>query len=257
MARASRAANRSLERLKDREWVEVVPVFAFPDGKHLRVIELNALTPAGVNVVAALYDQDPLTAGITPASTGAVDPAPETILHEVAVRDALIFLIRLMQHHSIPIQWWTLDARALIATGKTALELAPDIIMVIGDEAIPLLVEVDLGTESIDSGAANAWRTKFGNYEKYLNDDAGRDVLFDGCGTPLVVVIGVTGRRLHNLQTSLRKWGGERRWQFALLDDLSPVNYGALPLVGDSESPPPSNEFIAAICLRAGLWAGR
>src|SRR4051794_33928329 len=51
LARATRAANRSLSHLKDRGWVELVPVFTTPEPRKLRTIEVNALTKLGVEAV--------------------------------------------------------------------------------------------------------------------------------------------------------------------------------------------------------------
>ena len=67
---------------------------------------------------------------------------------------------------------------------------APDLIMVAGERKIPLLVEVDLGTESIASRAPNSWASKYARYADYLLRDYGNDPLFEGCGKPLVLVLG-------------------------------------------------------------------
>ena len=240
-------------RLKDRGWVELVPVFTFPDKRHLRIIEVNALTPDGVVAVAALYDRDPETTGIRPVSSGNVEPVPESINHELAVRDALVYLLRMVETHDVPLHWWTMDTRALVAAKQTALRQAPDLILVAGEERIPLLVEVDLGTESIDSDARNSWMHKYDGYARYLDQDAGRDSLFDGCGVPRVVVLGTGSRRVRNVKQALEGWGADRRWWFSTLEEICPVTYR-----------PNSHQFYQAgvtglqslvdvLCLKAGL----
>jgi hypothetical protein len=225
LARARRAANRSLSRLKDRGWVELVPVFATPARRRLRVIEVNALTKPGIEVVRQLYADDPHRHDIDPLSSGAVDPLPETIAHELAVRDALIFLSRLCETHQLPVHWWTMDTRSLVAASQTHLRHAPDLIMVVGERMVPLLVEVDLGNESIASRAVNSWWTKYGRYADYLQHDFGADPLFARCAKPLVVVLGASPRRVTNLTTAITAWGGQRAWWFATLEELSPLTY--------------------------------
>jgi hypothetical protein len=208
--------------LKDRGWVRLVPVFTLPKPGMLRTIEINALTPAGVEVVRELYAQ----AGrdIAPFSSGVINPVPETILHDLAIRDALIFLTRLLEP-VVPIHWFTLSTRSLIQHGHSTMTQAPDLILVAGERQVPLLVEVDLGTESVTGPAANSWETKYARYATYLKRDYGNDPLFEGCAKPLVLVIGPGVRRSRNLASAIAGWGGQRAWWFASLDSLSPLTY--------------------------------
>jgi hypothetical protein len=225
LARSTRAANRSLRRLKDRGWVQLVPVYLTPTPTRLRVIEVNTLTPSGVEAVRQLYAEDPARAHLQPMATGTIDPVPELLPHELAVRDALIFLSRLCEDHDLPVHWWTMETKALLASGATHLTHAPDLLMVVGERQVPLLVEVDRGTEAIQSSAVNAWATKYDRYAHYLKRDYGTDPLFEGCAKPLVLVLGESPRRLANLREAIEDWGGQRAWWFALLADLSPVTY--------------------------------
>jgi hypothetical protein len=225
LARSTRAANRSLRRLKDRGWVQLVPVYLTPTPTRLRVVEVNTLTPAGVEAVRQLYAEQSGQEGVQPLSTGVIDPVPELLPHELAVRDALIFLSRLCEDHDLPVHWWTMETKALVASGATHLTHAPDLLMVVGDRQVPLLVEVDRGTEAIQSSAVNAWATKYDRYASYLKRDYGTDPLFEGCAKPLVLVLGESPRRLANLREAIEGWGGQRAWWFARLADLSPLIY--------------------------------
>jgi hypothetical protein len=188
----------------------------------LRTIEINALTREGIEVVCDLYAR----AGrdIAPFSTGAVSALPETILHDLAVRDALISLTRLLQP-IIPVHWFTMSTRGLIQHGHTTMAQAPDLILVAGERKVPLLVEVDLGTESVTGPAANSWQTKYARYADYLKRDYGNDPLFEGCGKPLVVVLATGARRTRNLAEAIAGWGGQRAWWCASLESLSPLTY--------------------------------
>ena len=209
------------------------------------MIEVNGLTPSGLEIVGVLYDQNPATAGMQPVSSGQIDPVPETITHDLAVRDTLVYLLRMFEAHDLSVDSWTMESRRFIAAGETLLKQAPDIILVAGEERIPLFVEVDLGTESIDSAARNSWRGKFEGYARYLDDLAGNDPLFEGCSGPMVVVVCVSQRRLKNLEAALTSWGADRRWRYVLLSDISPLVYD-----GSASN---SHGLADQFCLRAGL----
>jgi hypothetical protein len=203
----------------------------------MRTIEVNALTPEGVDIVRELYAQ----AGrdIAPFSTGSVRPLPETIPHDLAIRDALIFLTRLLAPVA-PVHWFTLSTRSLIQHGHTTMTQAPDLILVAGERKVPLLVEVDLGTESVSGPAANSWETKYARYAAYLKRDYGNDPLFEGCAKPLVLVLATGARRTRNLADAIAGWGGQRAWWCAALDRLSPLTYqppGHLWRVATSDEP--------------------
>ncbi len=110
------------------------------------------------------------------------------------MRDVLVGLLRLQETHDLPLMGWSLDSRGFMAAGQTTLIQAPDLIFTVGEDSVPLLVEVDMGTESIESDAVNAWRTKIQRYENYLSDLAGNDPLFEGCSKPQLVIISPEGR---------------------------------------------------------------
>lgn len=226
MARATRAANRSLFRLKDRGWVRIEPVFTMArQFKRLTAIELNVLTASGIETVRRLYASDPQTWGLAPSTNAAIEFVPELIKHEVAVRDALIGLLRMFDIHRIPVAWWTLESRAWIASGGTSLIQAPDLILTAGEDRVPLLVEVDMGTESIDSDSSNSWRVKIARYENYLRDLAGNDPLFEGCQMPQVLVIAPAGERLRNLHRAIEQWGSPGHWWLTTLIQLEAAEY--------------------------------
>ncbi len=169
--------------------MELVPVFTTPEPRKLKTIEVNALTTAGVETVVQLYERDADREDVRAHSSGHVQPLPETIAHDLAIRDALIFLTRLLDGSGIPIHWFTFRTRELVQQGMTRMRHAPDLIMVVGERRVPLLIEVDLGTESIASTAPNSWATKYQQYVSYLQKDFGNDPLFDGCAKPLMIVL--------------------------------------------------------------------
>jgi hypothetical protein len=220
--------------------VELVPVFTTPAKRRLKVIEVNALTKAGVEAVRQLYEEDPSWQSVRPISSGTIDPLPETLNHELAVRDALVFLTRLCETHQLPVHWWTMETKSLVAAKQTNLRHAPDLIMVVGERRVPLLIEVDLGNESIDSRAVNSWKVKYERYGEYLMRDYGNDPLFEGCAKPLVIVLGASRLRLNNLHQAIESWGGERAWWCTTLEALSPLTYslpGTVWAVGTVEEP--------------------
>ena len=105
------------------------------------------------------------------------------------------------------------------------MRYAPDLIMVAGERHVPLMVEVDLGTESIASAAPNSWATKYQQYASYLQKEFGSDPLFAGCAKPLMIVLSNSARRMGNLVSAVEEWGGRRSWWFATLDAINPVSY--------------------------------
>ena len=225
-ARALRAANRSLFRLKDRGWVRLQPVFSLRGkGKRLSAVELNVLTEAGIEALRRLYADDPATWHLQPTARVNPEFVPELINHEVATRDAVIALERLCETHGLPVQWWSFDSRAWMAQGQTSLIQAPDVIFVAGEHSVPLLVEVDLGTESIDSDAANSWRTKIARYENYIRDLAGNDPLFDGCSKPQMVIVAPPGERARNLHAAVTSWGSPGQWWITSPGAIEPLAY--------------------------------
>lgn len=225
-ARALRAANRSLFRLKDRGWVRLQPVYSMRGRpKRLSAVELNVLTESGIETVRRLYAEDPATWHLQPSAVPSPVLVPELINHEVATRDALIFLERLCETHEIPVQWWSFDSRAWIAQGHTSLIQAPDLIFVAGEQSVPLLVEVDLGTESIDSDAANSWRTKISRFENYMRDLAGNDPLFESCSKPQILIVAPVGERIRNLHAAVSTWGSPGHWWISSSAGLDPIAY--------------------------------
>jgi hypothetical protein len=225
LARAARAANRSLSRLKDRGWVRLSPVYTLPAPGKLRTLEVNSLTPPGVEVVRRLYQEAWKSTEVITYSTGQVNPVPETINHDLAVRDALVFLTRLFLDAGIPIHWFTFQTRQLVNEKQTAMHHAPDLIMIVGERRVPLLIEADLGTESIESTVGNSWATKYQQYGNYLKRDFGNDPLFEGCVKPLVVTLTTSDRRLTNLVGAIKGWGGQRSWWCSTFEALSPLIY--------------------------------
>ena len=225
LARATRAANRSISRLKDRGWVQLRPVYTLPAPGKLRTLEVNSLSPDGVEVVRRLYQEAWDTTDVVTYSTGQLNPIPETIVHDLAIRDALIFLTRLCLGAGIPIHWFTFQTRELIQARQTVMRHAPDLIMIVGERRVPLLVEADLGTESIESAAANSWATKYQQYVTYLKKDFGNDPLFEDCAKPLVVTLTTSARRLGNLVSAIAGWGGQRSWWCTTCEAINPLFY--------------------------------
>jgi hypothetical protein len=113
----------------------------------------------------------------------------------------------------------------LTQTGRSSMQLAPDLILVVGERKVPLLVEADLGTESIESAAPNSWATKYKQYVHYLKHDFGNDPLFEGCVKPLVVSLTTSDRRLNNLVEAIEGWGGQRSWWCATFTAINPLYY--------------------------------
>lgn len=211
--------------MKDRGWVRLRPVYTLPAPGKLRTIEVNSLTPEGVELVRRLYQEAWNTTDVVTYSTGQVVPVPETIVHDLAVRDALLFLTRMFLGATIPIHWFTFQSRELIQSRQTTMGHAPDVIMIVGKRRVPLLIEADLGTESIESDAANSWATKYQQYATYLKNNYGNDPLFDGCAKPLVVTLTTSDRRLANLVEAIEGWGGQRSWWCSTFTALNPLFY--------------------------------
>lgn len=201
------------------------PVYTLPAPGKLRTIEVNSLTSAGVELVQRLYQEAWQTTDVVTYSSGQLIALPETIAHDLAVRDALIFLTRLFVGANIPVHWFTFQTRELIQARQTTMRHAPDLIMIVGERKVPLLIEADLGNESIESNAANSWATKYHNYANYLQRDFGNDPLFDGCAKPLVVTLTTSDRRLMNLVSAVAGWGGQRAWWFSTFTALNPLFY--------------------------------
>lgn len=223
LARAIRAANRSLSRLKDRGWVRLIPVYTLSAPGKLRTIEVNTLTPVGVEVVTRLQQESWNDPDVQAYSRGDVLPVPETITHDLAIRDALIYLSCLCRAARLPVHCFTLNSRVFAQSSPTSMQFAPDLIMVVGERRVPLLVEADLGTESIESPAPNSWATKYARYAHYLKREFGNDPLFDGCVKPLVVTLTTSDRRLSNLAGAIEGWGGQRSWWFSTFTALNPL----------------------------------
>jgi hypothetical protein len=211
---ARKAANeRCLRRLKDRQLVETRQAI-LPHRHHMMRREYHVLTRTGF-----LLWRDVLIArGQTPPEWDSArsDIQPEALAHALSLNDVAIALARGCQDRGGQIRAWIDEFVSLSQAGHVHFSgFRPDAaaLVQLNDGQALYFVEVDRGTEPVNSDAANSWQTKMEAYLPYLEAGFAHDPFFAGQPAPLLLVITISPVRLNHLMTTTAAIGiGERAW---------------------------------------------
>ncbi len=233
-AAARSAINQTcLRPLKDLGLVEVVRVFreqkSLIDG-HLSTnpIEVNILSAQGQKVLREYWEGLGQTERVR-SGRKSRNVANQIQNHLLAVNDVAVALIGECAVRDTPVVSWLDDAQ--IKELRTARRLGnlpfePDGLAVIqsGTTLVPLIVEVDLGTESIDSDAPNSWTSKMTRYQTYFRTGYPTDPLFAGMTRPIVLTATTVPARLGRLLEATANVGGKQAYWATCLDWFAPAD---------------------------------
>lgn len=221
---AQKAANHyCLRRLKDLRLVAAKAIARVDN--PLSHWEVNHLTTTGYRV---LKDHRERNGQPAPLPFPHPDKLTYTTVHNhhMAVTDVGISAIAACLRQSVTIEryWDDMTIRSLSKTGKLHWPMEPDALIILrrNGHAEALLVEVDLGTESVESARSNSFSTKLSNYKTYFKSQRATDPLLGGYPQPQVLIIAPSQRRLQNLQEATAKSGGRSSYWFTTQELLQP-----------------------------------
>ncbi len=223
---ARKATNEvCLRRLKDLRLVECLPIFRHTAGGTFVRGEVNVLTRKGRDRL----QEHLLHLGLEPAidwHPRLKELANQTLNHELQVNDALIAAEVACRCAGVRINSWGDDAlRSMKEKGTVGFgDFSPDalIVLTLGEVQVPLIVEVDRGTEAVTGKAPNTWEQKIKRYGRYFKERCRRDPFFAGWPQPLVLTVTTSYERMTHLWEATAEAGGQTGYWFTYREVLDP-----------------------------------
>ncbi len=146
--------------------------------------------------------------------------------HSMAVTDVGVSALGAITRAGMTMEVWLDDVaiRSLAKRGQIHWPMEPDALIIIryGEIRQAFFIEVDMGTESVESARANSWSTKMAKYKEYFKSGRQQDPWIGSFPQPQVMVATTTDRRLLNLRESTAKSGGRSAYWFTCLELLEP-----------------------------------
>lgn len=213
---ARRATNREcLRRLKDAGMVAVKPIPKLDN--PLAKWELNYLTKSGYEAVKSHRE----------AHSQATLPyrRPENLTyqtinpHTMALLDVGVSAYAAASRSGVIVEAWQDDSsiRSLSKRGRISWPMEPDALLVLrhGSQRQAFFIEVDMGTESVDSPRVNSWSSKIAKYQHYFAALRKDDPWLKDLPQPQLLTVTTAGDvRLRNLMEATRAQGGRSAYWF-------------------------------------------
>lgn len=221
---ARRATNREcLRRLKDLGLVGVKPIARLDN--PLTKWEMNYLTRQGHQ--ALTQHRESLGLATLPFRNPANLTYQTINPHAVALLDVAVSAFAAAGRGGVSVEVWLDDVsiRSLSKRGQLDWPMEPDALLVLryGDNRQALFIEVDMGTESVDSPRQNSWSSKMSRYKTYFATLRRDDPWLKDLPQPQLLTITTGGaKRLANLKDATARGGGRSAYWFAETRHLDP-----------------------------------
>lgn len=216
---AQQAANRNcLRHLKNRQFVKVIDAPVRKDDR-LMPMELNILTPMGFQALQTYR----LDHGLEPLPNYE-QPAPiifdRSFEHWFKIMETMVSAeaaVRL-QGGVVHEYWDEHDVRKLSRQKHDPLGwsgLEPDAVMVgkLGHVRHAFLLEIDMGTEPVQSQSANSIRSKVARYREFFKQDRSNDPRLAEVRHVTLHVVGPSEARIETIREEVeRQAGGDSFW---------------------------------------------
>lgn len=256
---ARHRSTRSVRRLFDGDFVRRMEVFApGPTGRMSRQM-INVLSPKGV---AAL--------GLLPTKVQRPPNQNAILTHEYWLVE---LSVRAAEGCPSPLAitecWNDRTMASIKRQGSISLSVIPDGLLVTAnqttDKTYPSFIELDLGSESVNSASRmrSSVAGKIEAYSDYLSAPLQFNQEFGIEGSPIVLFVADSERRLESIRKVTKELGGMGRFWFSTLDRLSrsAVSNGNWIYASDDPQGPfwtsnwqtSQNDELRSLATRCGL----
>ena len=186
--------------------------------------EMNYLTQRGHEVLtdhrAALGLSTTAHRNPTNLSYQSINP------HAMSITDAGISAMVGARHHGYILYSWLADMeiRSLVKRDELYWPMEPDGLLILSYMGIKraFFLEVDRGTESIQSPRANSFSSKMQKYRTYFQSLRPTDPWLKSLPQPDVMIITTSQNRLTNLLAATAQAGGRSAYWFTTQEHVEP-----------------------------------